>query len=300
MRVGLHPHALPSLTLRILVTAAVPLSGTPGQSLIPHPGLVQISCYIVPVSVTERVRAYWDHHIHDLEITRHPVGTAGFFEDLDQYHFEKLHHLLRLVDFDGYRGRRVLEVGCGAAVDLARFARGGAVATGVDLAPSAIALARQNFELQGLTGEFLVADGEALPFPDDSFDLVYAHGVVQYTADDRRLVEECRRVLKPGGEAIFQVYNRISWLNALSRVMNVGLEHEDAPVLKKYSAGEFRRLLTGFSDVRLVPERFPVASRLHGGWKGAVYNKLFVGTFNALPSGLVQRFGWHLLAFCRK
>src|ERR1700704_537662 len=115
------------------------------------------------------VRAYWDRHIHDLEITRHPVGSRGFFDDLDQYHFEKLHHLLRLVDFDGYAGRRVLEVGCGAGVDLARFARGGANVIGVDLAPSAIALARANFEQQSLPGEFQVADGEQLPFPDGSF-----------------------------------------------------------------------------------------------------------------------------------
>lgn len=252
------------------------------------------------MATTDEVRAYWNQHVHDLEITRHPVGSRGFFEDLDQYHFEKLHHLLRLVDFGGYRGRRVLEVGCGAAVDLARFARGGAQATGVDLSASAIELARANFEQQGLPGRFEVADGEHLPFPDNAFDLVYAHGVVQYTANPQQLVNECRRVLKPGGEAVFQVYNRISWLNALSKLMKVGLEHDTAPVLLKFSIGEFRRLLGGFSEVRLVPERFPVKSRLHGGWKGAIYNGLFVGTFNALPRALVRRFGWHLLAFCRK
>jgi SAM-dependent methyltransferase len=246
------------------------------------------------------VREYWNRHIHDLEITKHPVGSRGFFDDLDQYHFEKLHHLLRHVDFDGYRGRSVLEVGCGAGVDLARFARGGAVVTGVDLAVSAIELARANFRQRGLSGTFEAADGEHLPFPDNSFDLVYAHGVVQYTADPARLVAECRRVLKPGAEAIFQVYNRISWLNALSKLMKVGLEHDDAPVLLKFSAGEFRRLLAAFRDVKIVPERFPVKSRLHGGWKGAVYNGLFVGTFNALPRPIVRRFGWHLLAFCRK
>ena len=239
------------------------------------------------VASTDDVRAYWDHHIHDLEITRHPVGSRGFFDDLDQYHFEKLHHLLRLVAFDGYRGRSVLEVGCGAGVDLARFARGGAEATGVDLSPSAIELARANFSQQGLQGRFEVADGEHLPFPDNSFDLVYAHGVVQYTADPQRLVDECRRVLKPGGEAVFQVYNRISWLNALSKLMKVGLEHDDAPVLLKFSIGEFRRLLGGFREVKIVPERFPVKSRLHGGWKGAIYNGLFVGTFNTLPRALV-------------
>jgi SAM-dependent methyltransferase len=252
------------------------------------------------VATTADVREYWDQHIHDLEITRHPVGSRGFFDDLDQYHFEKLHHLLRLVDFDGYRGRTVLEVGCGAAVDLARFARGGAAVTGVDLAPSAIALARANFEQQGLTARFEVADGEALPFPDNVFDLVYAHGVVQYTANPQKLVDECRRVLQPGGQAVFQVYNRISWLNALSKLMKVGLEHDDAPVLLKFSAGEFRRLLSGFREVRLVPERFPVTSRLHRGWKGTLYNTFFVGTFNALPRPLVRRFGWHLLAFCTK
>jgi len=248
----------------------------------------------------DEVRAYWEQHIHDLEITRHPVGSRGFFDDLDQYHFEKLHHLLRLVDFDGYRGRRVLEVGCGAGVDLARFARGGAIVTGVDLAQSAIALARANFKQQGLQGDFRVADGESLPFADNSFDLVYAHGVVQYTPSPERLVAECRRVLTPGGAAVFQVYNRISWLNALSKVMKVPLEHEDAPVLGKYSAAELRGLLKGFKEVRLVEERFPVKSRLHRGWKGVMFNTFFVGTFNALPRSLVRRFGWHLLAFCRK
>jgi SAM-dependent methyltransferase len=246
------------------------------------------------------VRAYWNKHIHDLEITRHPVGSPGFFADLDQYHFEKLHHLPRLIDFDAYRGRRVLDVGCGAGTDLVRFAKGGALVTGVDLSSSAIALAKQNFAQQGLQVDLREADGETLPFESDTFDVVFAHGVVQYTARDTALVDECRRVLKPGGTAVFQVYNRISWLNGLSKVMKVPLEHEDAPVLKRYSAGEFRALLTGFRDVRLVEERFPVKSRLHRGWKGTLFNTFFVGTFNALPRSWVRRFGWHLLAFCTK
>ena len=246
------------------------------------------------------VRDYWNQHIHDLEITKHPVGSPGFFADLDEYHFEKLHHLPRLIRFDGYRGRAVLEVGCGAGTDLVRFARGGAIVTGVDLSASAIALARQNFGQQGLTADLREADGEHLPFGDATFDLVYAHGVVQYTSDPAALTRECHRVLKPGGEAVFQVYNRISWLNALSKLMKVPLEHEDAPVLRKYSAGEFRALLRDFREVRIVEERFPVKSRLHGGWKGLAFNTFFVGTFNALPRRLVRRFGWHLLAFCRK
>ena len=246
------------------------------------------------------VRAYWNHRIHDLEISSHPPGSPGFFADLDEYHFDKLHHLLALIDFNGYAGRRVLDVGCGTGVDLVRFVRGGAIATGIDIADSAVGLAGENLRHQSLSAALCVGDGERLPFPGGTFDFVFAHGVVQYASGDRALVDECRRVLKPGGTAFFQVYNRISWLNALSRVMKVGLEHQDAPVIRKYSPGEFRSLLGGFSDVRVVYERFPVKSRLHGGWKGALYNSVFVGTFNAIPRPLVRRFGWHLLAFCRK
>ena len=251
-------------------------------------------------AMLETIRGYWNTHIHDLEITSHPVGTMGFFSDLDEYHFEKLNHLLRLVDFDGFRDRRVLEVGCGAGTDLVRFALGGAKVTGVDLAPSAIELARKNFALRGLEADFHEASGESLPFSDNSFDLVYAHGVVQYTASDRDLIKECRRVLKPGCEAVFQVYNRISWLNALSKLMKVGLEHEDAPVLRKYSYGEFGSLLKDFKEAVVVTERFPVRSRLHGGWKGTAYNEFFVPVFNMLPRALIRSFGWHLLAFCKK
>jgi SAM-dependent methyltransferase len=252
------------------------------------------------VTTNAQVRAYWNSHIHDLEISSSTPGTREFFRDLDHYHFEKLHHLLGLVDFNAWRGRDVLDLGCGAGVEVIRFGQAGARITGVDIAPNAVALSRQNAMQQNVAARLTVADGEALPFPDRTFDFVYAHGVMQYTTDDRRLVGEVHRVLRPGGRAMFQAYNRISWLHILSKVMKVPLEHEDAPVLRRYSAAELRSVLQGFSSVELVAERFPVKSRLHKGWKGAVYNGLFVGTFNALPRTWVRRFGWHLLAFCRR
>ena len=64
-------------------------------------------------------------------------------------------------------------------------------------------------------------------------------------------------MLKPGGEAIFQVYNRVSWLNALSKLMKVGLEHDDAPVLLKFSIGEFTAaLVAGFARSASCPSGF--------------------------------------------
>lgn len=249
----------------------------------------------------DEIQRYWNHRIHDREMTDQPVGTRAFFDDLDDYRFDKLRYLPQLVDFGGFRGQRLIEVGCGIGTDLTRFARGGARVTGIDLSDTAIDLARKNLALHDVSAEELrVANGEALPYPDASFDVVYAHGVIQYTADPARLVRECHRVLTPGGAGIFMVYNRISWLHALSKVMKVPLEHDDAPVLKKFSIGEFRELLAPFAEARIVPERFPVKSRLHKGWKGVAFNTVFVGMFNALPRAWVRPLGWHLMAFCRK
>ena len=247
------------------------------------------------------IERYWNERIHDVDMTEHPVGSREFFADLDDYRFDKLHYLPRLVRFDGYHGRDVLEVGCGIGTDLVRFAKGGAIVTGVDLSRTAIDLARQNFEWNGVAArELRVANAEDLPYPDASFDVVYGHGVLQYTADPHRLVRECQRVLRAGGEAIFMVYNRISWLNAMAKVTKVALEHEGAPVLKKYSIAEFRALLSPFDDVRIVPERFPVKSRLHGGLKGVLFHTMFVGAFNTLPRAWVRPLGWHLMGFGRK
>ena len=248
----------------------------------------------------EKIRQYWNDHIHDLELAKHPVGTKGFFQDLAEYRFDKLRYLPHLVDFDGYRGKRILEVGCGVGIDLFRFAKGGADVMGVDLAEQSIDLACKYFDHEGLSGDFRLGNGEELEFEDNTFDMVYAHGVIQYTANAQKMVDELHRVVKPGGEVIMMVYNRKSWLNFLSQTLGVGLEHEDAPVLKKYSIAEFKHLLTKFSDLRIVPERFPVKSRLQKGLKAVFFNIFFVPVFNLIPKNITRNTGWHIMAFARK
>ena len=248
----------------------------------------------------DAISRYWNDHIHDLAITTHPVGSPGFFRQLDDYRYDKLNYLPRLVDFSSYRGKSLLEVGCGAGIDLVRFAGAGAVVTGIDLSNTAIDLARRNIEQHGLPASLYVMDGEAMQFSENSFDVVYAHGVLQYTADAKKMAAEIHRVVKPGGEVIVMVYNRNSWLNLMRGVTRVPLEHEDAPVLNKYSIGELKQLLSAFRHYRIIPERFPVKTKLHSGWKARLFNDVFVGTFNMMPRSWVRPLGWHLMAFATK
>ncbi len=248
----------------------------------------------------EKIRQYWNEHIHDLELAKHPVGSKGFFQDLDEYRFDKLRYLPHVVDFQAYADRKILEVGCGVGIDLIRFAKAGAQVTGIDLAEQSVGLARQYFEHEEVAGSLQLGNGEELEFADNSFDMVYAHGVIQYTSNPKKMVDELRRVVKPDGQVVMMVYNRISWLNFLSQTLGVGLEHEDAPVLRKYSIPEFKDLLADFSEVGIVPERFPVKSRLQKGAKAAFFNLFFVPAFNLVPRALTRNTGWHIMAFAKK
>jgi 2-polyprenyl-3-methyl-5-hydroxy-6-metoxy-1,4-benzoquinol methylase len=244
----------------------------------------------------EAIRAYWNEHIHDLQIARHPVGRKEFFDEIEAYRFDKLEYLPRVVGYSSCAGKRLLEVGCGIGIDLVRFAKHGAIVTGIDLAETAIGLAKKNMELHGVVGDLQLMNGENLQFGAESFDVVFAHGVLQYTPDPKGMSREIHRVLKPGGLAILMVYNRYSWLNLLALLFGVKLEYADAPAFKKYSISEFKQLLTPFSRVELIPERFPVRSRLHKGLKAEMYNRFFVDAFNLIPRAMVRPFGWHLMA----
>jgi 2-polyprenyl-3-methyl-5-hydroxy-6-metoxy-1,4-benzoquinol methylase len=246
------------------------------------------------------VREFWENNVHDWKVAKSEAGTAAFFRETEEYRFEKLHYLPKLVDFNGFAGQRLLDLGCGVGNDLSRFAQGGAEVVGVDLAPHSVDLATSNFAQRGLTGDFRVMNGEDLEFEDNSFDVVYCHTVLHFTPHPAAMVREIHRVLKPGGLAIIMTVNKRSWLNLLHKVMSIKIDHLDAPVFHRYTSSQFRSLLGPFRDVKIVPERFPVATKVHEGWKAKAFNLAFVRVFNLIPRPLVRHTGHHLIAFARK
>ncbi|MCS6965533.1 MAG: class I SAM-dependent methyltransferase [Candidatus Kapabacteria bacterium] len=163
----------------------------------------------------EQVQHYWDQQPCGTQFTEFPWGTPEFFADVERFRYTVQPFMHRLIGFERYKGKRVLEVGCGLATDLLQFARHGACVTGIDLSPQSIRLARQRFSLEGLPGEFLVADAEQLPFPNASFEVVYSFGVLHHTPNIVQALAEIHRVLIPGGEVILMLYHRHSihvWL----------------------------------------------------------------------------------------
>ncbi len=184
-------------------------------------------------NLKERVREFWQAHPCGSKFTGDDAGTREFYARVEEHRYRSEWHIPEAAGFASARGARVLEIGCGLGTDGAQFARAGAVYTGVDLTEAAVSLARRRFELEGLAGEFRVADAERLDFTDETFDLVYSHGVLHHTPDTARAVREVHRVLKTGGSAVVMLYHRDSY----NYRVNIGLLRRAAARLLKFDAG---------------------------------------------------------------
>lgn len=181
----------------------------------------------------ERVRAFWQEHPCGTKFSDAPPGTRLFYERVEEHRYRTEWHIPAAADFAGARGLRVLEIGCGLGTDGAQFARAGADYTGVDLTDAAVGLAQKRFEMFNLPGTFRTADAEHLDFADDSFDLVYSHGVLHHTPDTARAVSEVHRVLKPGGRAVVMLYHR----NSYNYRVNIGIMRRAGARLLRYETG---------------------------------------------------------------
>lgn len=218
------------------------------------------------------VRRFWQENpVAAAGIAAEP-GSREFFRTFDAMReagdCEPYELSNRIHGYSESSAAHVLDVGCGNGYVLSRYARAGAVVTGVDITSTAIDLTRKRFEIENLAGQFQEIDGAALPFPDNSFDVVCSMGVLHHIADPKPIVQEMWRVLKPGGRLIVMLYNRHSWKNlVLLRVRRwfdpqfAGKTHQEAlnyndgpgcPLARVYSEREARALLAEFSNLEFT------------------------------------------------
>jgi ubiquinone/menaquinone biosynthesis C-methylase UbiE len=181
----------------------------------------------------ERVRAFWQANPCGTKFAGIEPGSRRFYELVEEHRYQTEWHIPNAADFASTRGLRVLEIGCGLGTDGGQFAKAGADYTGVDLTEAAVELARKRFELFGLAGTFRTADAENLDFPDESFDLVYSHGVLHHTPNTAGAVREVHRVLRKGGRAVVMLYHR----NSYNYRVNISLLRRGGVHLLKWNAG---------------------------------------------------------------
>lgn len=170
---------------------------------------------------------------------RHPCGESlvsglqecqsdyeVFFSNYDNFRYRKEGHILRCLDNINFHGKRVLEIGLGQGADSEQIIRRGAVWSGLDLTPESVDRVRARLSLRQLPHQS-VKQGSALeiPFEDNSFDIVFSHGVLHHVPDIEAAQREIHRVIKPDGELIVMLYARwsLNYLFSIGVVRRLGL-----------------------------------------------------------------------------
>jgi SAM-dependent methyltransferase len=291
-------------------------------------------------NLKERVRDFWQANPCGVKFADAEPGTRRFYELVEAHRYATEWHIPKAADFARAHGLKVLEIGCGLGTDGAQFAIAGAHYTGVDLTGAAVELARRRFELYDLPGKFQTADAENLDFADESFDLVYSHGVLHHTPDTAKAIREIHRVLRPGGRAIVMLYHR----NSYNYRVNISLLRRAGAQLLKWDNGvrlvhkltgesldkleEHARLLRTQKQSYLTDDEFlsqntdgpgnPLArvySRRQAAELFRDYSEVTLKTYffnkrwlpllgkllpHSLESQLAARWGWHLWIYATK
>lgn len=128
-----------------------------------------------------------------------------------------------------WRGKEVLDLGCAGGFMAEALDERGARVTGIDPAADAIAAARAHAGQQGRAIRYDVGMGEALPYPDDSFDAVVCVDVLEHVQNLPQVIAQTARVLRPGGLFLFDTINR----NPIARLATITMAEDVLHLLPK-------------------------------------------------------------------
>jgi SAM-dependent methyltransferase len=177
------------------------------------------------------VQDFWQNHAcGDAKVgglrERFGGDYEKFFADYDRWRYSFESHLPACFDGLNVSGKRVLEIGLGQGADSESLIRRGARWSGVDLTAESVERVRTRLTLRGLLFDDLVQGSVLeLPFADNSFDMVFSHGVLHHVPEIQRAEKEIHRVLRPGGELVIMLYARwsLNYLVSISLVRRAAL-----------------------------------------------------------------------------
>ena len=173
----------------------------------------------------QAVKEFWQGHpCGDAQVgglrDRFRGDYDRFFTDYDQFRYRNERHLPACLAALNVTGKKLLEIGLGEGAESERLIRQGARWSGVDLTAEAVERVRTRLTLRELPYDEL-RQGSVLdlPFADDSFDMVFSHGVLHHVPEIKQAQSEIHRVLRPGGELVIMMYARWS----LNYLVSIGL-----------------------------------------------------------------------------
>jgi SAM-dependent methyltransferase len=266
----------------------------------------------------ENVQRYWNARPCNIRHSSRPVGSREYFDEVEARKYFVEPHIPGFAEFPRWRGKRVLEIGCGIGTDTINFARAGAHVTAVDLSEESLKVARKRAEVFNLADRirFVSGNSEELDrvVPVEPYDLVYSFGVFHHTPRPDRAIRCIRNYMTVNSELRLMIYSKASyklfWIMKEEGVWDMGRLDEliarnseaqtGCPVTYTYTFNEARSLLSGFDILEM--RKAHIFTWDVAAYKNYEYVKdaAWAGVSDEQLAELERELGWHLLIRARR
>jgi ubiquinone/menaquinone biosynthesis C-methylase UbiE len=176
------------------------------------------------------IQKFWQNHPCGEEFVggaeKYEADYSRFFESYDKFRYTKEPHILECLKNIDFKGKRTLEIGLGQGADAEQIIGLGADWFGLDLTHESTKRVQVRLDLRRLkTSGITNGSAVEMPFADDSFDLVFSHGVLHHIPEINRAQKEIHRVLKPDGELVVMLYakNSLNYRLSIALLRRLGL-----------------------------------------------------------------------------
>jgi ubiquinone/menaquinone biosynthesis C-methylase UbiE len=216
---------------------------------------------------------YWDY------------ALSRFFNSSEQFRYKKrLPFLISILRPGSWKGKKILEVGCGLGFEALKFAKAGAFVYAIDSSNIVIKYTKQR--LANYKAKVIKMNAQSLKFPGNYFDMVYSLGVIHHIKNTERVVNEIYRVLKPNGKLILMVSHKYTptWLiYKMEKLLRTEKTSEaSAPIVKFYTRNTLKKLLRKFEIKKIFCKEM----------RGSLISKLILPVENY--------FGFFMYVICKK
>jgi len=258
---------------------------------------------------------FWDSRPCNINHSTAQLGSMQFYDEVEKKKYFVEPHIPPFAEFEKWRGKKVLEIGCGLGTEAVNFARNGAYLTSIDLSSKSIKLTKNRFKVYGLQGNFYVGNAQELDkyLSGQKFDLIWSFGVIHHTPQPKKVVEQMKTLLAPNGEIRIMIYSKVShklfflmretgiW--DYSKMEQLVAQYAEAqsgcPIVYTYTFEEVRELLEGFEILDIKKAHiFPYRIREY---KQHIYVKedCWKNVSPELFAKLESELGWHTLVRAR-
>jgi 2-polyprenyl-3-methyl-5-hydroxy-6-metoxy-1,4-benzoquinol methylase len=256
------------------------------------------------MDIKQKIESYWNRQPCNVGHSSEPIGSRAYFDAVTAKRYRAEPHILDFAGFHLWRGKKVLEIGCGIGSDAEQFARHGAEYTAIDISQESINLCQQRFDVYGLQGKFILGSVTDLDFLRSlgQFDMVYSYGVLHHFPGMDNHLRHISEILPCQGELRFMVYARNSWKYAM---IQKGLDQfeaqADCPYAEAFTREEITALLAPHYHTERIRQDHCFMYNVEAYKQGRFELEPW---FEAMPetmrSAVKEYLGWHLLVKAKK